>query len=73
VNSNGQIDERPFTRQTQMKNFTLFIVPALIALAMVSSAIFIAIGHPGQNVPDFMINSLTMILGYYFGVGAGKS
>jgi hypothetical protein len=56
-----------------MKGFVLLTVPAVIALSMVASAIFIMIYHPEQKVPDFMINSLTIILGYYFGVGAAKS
>jgi hypothetical protein len=56
-----------------MKEFILLVVPAIIALAMVAAAIFMMVYHPDQKVPDFMVNSLTTILGYYFGVGVAKS
>jgi hypothetical protein len=56
-----------------VKTFTLFIVPAIIALTLVTSVLFMVVNHPDQKIPDFLINSLTIILGYYFGVGAGKS
>jgi len=51
----------------------LLVVPAIIALSMVAAAIFIMVVHPDQKIPDFMVNSLTTILGYYFGVGVSKA
>jgi hypothetical protein len=55
-----------------MKDFVLLVVPAVIALAMVAASIFIMIYHPERDVPAFMVNSLTTILGYYFGVGVSR-
>jgi hypothetical protein len=56
-----------------MKAFIMLVVPAIITIAMVGAAIFITINHPDQTIPDFLVNSLTTILGYYFGVGVAKS
>jgi hypothetical protein len=56
-----------------MKDVVLLVVPAVIALAMVGSAIYIMINFPDRDVPSFMVNSLTTILGYYFGVGVSKT
>ena len=56
-----------------MKPFITFGVPAMIALAMVGASIFIVIDYPDRAIPDFLVNSLTTILGYYFGVGIAKS
>jgi hypothetical protein len=56
-----------------MKNFMLLVVPAIIALTMVTSAVFITIYHPDQTIPEFLVNSFTTIMGYYFGIGAAKS
>jgi hypothetical protein len=56
-----------------MKEFVLLVVPAIIALSMVAAAIFMMVNHTEQKIPDFMVNSLTTILGYYFGVGVAKS
>lgn len=55
-----------------MREFVLLVVPAIIALAMVGSAIFMMIYHPDKEIPAFMVNSLTTILGYYFGVGVSS-
>ncbi len=56
-----------------MKEFILLVVPAIIALSMVAASIFVMVNHPDQKVPEFMVNSLTTIIGYYFGVGVAKS
>ncbi len=56
-----------------MKEFILLVVPAIIAFTMVGSAVYMMIYIPDQKVPEFLVNSLTTILGYYFGVGVVKS
>jgi hypothetical protein len=56
-----------------LRDFVLLVVPAIIALAMVAAAIYLMVYLPDRKIPDFMVNSLTTILGYYFGVGVAKA
>ncbi len=56
-----------------MKEFATIVVPALVALGVVSAWLFLVVYHPDQKVPDLMVNSVTTILGYLFGVGVGKT
>ncbi len=56
-----------------MKDFVLLVVPAIIALSMVAAAIYIVLNFTGRDIPGFMVNSLTTILGYYFGFCVAKS
>jgi formate/nitrite transporter FocA (FNT family) len=53
-------------------NFTATFVPAIIALAMVGAAIYLMITAPAAPLPDFLGNSVMMILGYYFGIGIAQ-
>lgn len=48
----------------------LMVVPALIALLFVCSILFMAL--KGSTIPDPLVNWLTVIIGYYFGVGANS-
>ena len=56
-----------------MKEFATIIVPAVVGLAVIGAWLFLVIQHPDQKVPDLMVNSVTTILGYFFGVGVGKT
>jgi hypothetical protein len=56
-----------------MKDFATIVVPAVAGFGVVRSWLFLVIYHPDQKVPDLMINSVTTIFGYFFGVGVGKS
>ena len=53
-------------------NFTARFVLAIIALAMVGSAIYLMITALFASMPDFLGNSVTIILGYYFGIGIAQ-
>ena len=53
-------------------NFIAAFVPAIIAFAMVGAAVYLMITTPATPLPDFLVNSLTMILGYYFGIGIAQ-
>jgi hypothetical protein len=55
-----------------MRDFVLLVVPAIIALAMVAAALYLIVYAPDREVPVFVVNSMTTILGYYFGVGISK-
>jgi hypothetical protein len=48
-------------------------MPAIIAFAMVGAATYLLITAPAAPLPDFLVNSVTMILGYYFGIGIAQS
>jgi hypothetical protein len=56
-----------------MKGFVLLVVPAIIGLSMVGSAIYITMYNPTQTIPQFMVDSMTTILGYYFGHAAAAA
>ena len=56
-----------------MKQFILLVVPAIIGLGMVGSALYITIYSPTQQIPPFMLDSMTTILGYYFGQAAANA
>jgi hypothetical protein len=53
-------------------NFIAAFVPAMIAFAMVGAALYLMITAPATPLPNFLVNSLTMILGYYFGIGIAQ-
>lgn len=53
-------------------NFIAAFVPAIIAFAMVGAAVYLMITEPATPLPNFLGNSLTMILGYYFGIGIAQ-
>lgn len=55
-----------------VKDFVLLIVPAIIALAMVAASIYLMI-WTDKEIPAFLVNSMTTILGYYFGVGVAST
>jgi hypothetical protein len=46
----------------------LMTVPAIIALLFVVTILFMAVRN--NSIPDPLVNWLTVIIGYYFGVGA---
>lgn len=61
-----------------MKDFVTLVVPALVGVAIIGAWLFMVIAHPEQKVPDLkvpdlMVNSVTTIMGYFFGVGVGRS
>lgn len=53
-----------------MTKAVLLLVPAVIALLIVGAIVYTFINDPTAEIPEAMANALTLILGYYFGVGA---
>ena len=54
-----------------MLEVVMTLVPALIALALVVAFVYLVIENSAvvdYEVPGALVNSLTTILGYYFGV-----
>lgn len=54
------------------RDLVLTVVPAIIALVMVASSVYLMI-WTDKEIPPFLINSMTTILGYYFGMGVNSS
>jgi hypothetical protein len=53
------------------REFVLTVVPAIIALTMVATSVYMMIWTE-KEIPPFLINLMTIIIGYYFGMGANK-
>jgi hypothetical protein len=76
--SNKIFDERRWStryfreQEDTFVNFIAAFVPAIIAFAMVGAAVYLMITAPATPLPNFLANSLTMILGYYFGIGIAQ-
>lgn len=45
------------------------LLQALLAIEVISAAIYLALA--GQDVPEFLINAIMLILGFYFGSKTG--
>lgn len=54
------------------RDFVLLVVPAIIALAMVGTSVYLMV-WTDKEIPAFLVNSMTTILGYYFGIGVNSN
>ncbi len=57
----------------RLKGIVLLVVPGVIALVIVAVISYLVIAQPEREVPGVLVNSMTTILGYYFGVGVTSS
>lgn len=63
---------KPYTSEAGVISIEalLMVVPAFIALLFVCTILFMAVNE--NNIPEPLVNWLTVIIGYYFGVGANS-